>query len=145
MWLCFYIEDKVGIIISSPHCHTENASKLCSNGAKAKKGDCVSIYVDGIRGVFIIVSISHCITENASKLCLKRGKNQEMWLCFYIKDKVGDLEYLTSLVHVFHTVILKMLSNYVQKRARNVAFRIVDKRVEYLSSLVSHFVNSVEY
>ena len=34
-------------------------------------------------GVYIIDSIPHCHSEYA----LKRGKNQEMWLRFYIEDK----------------------------------------------------------
>ena len=56
-------------------------------------------------GVSIIDSIPHCHTENA----LKKGQKQEMWLRFYIVEK---MEYLSSIV--FHTVILKMLG----KRAK---------------------------
>ena len=56
-------------------------------------------------GVSIIDSIPHCHTENA----LKKGQKQEMWLRFYIVEK---MEYLSSIV--FHTVILKML----RKRAK---------------------------
>ena len=36
-------------------------------------------------GVSINDSIPHCHSENA----LKKGTNQEMWLCYYIEDKVG--------------------------------------------------------
>ena len=36
MWLHYCIKDKVGlsIIVSIPHCNTENASKLCSKMSK---------------------------------------------------------------------------------------------------------------
>ena len=57
-------------------------------------------YIDEKIGVSIIDSIPHCHTENA----LKKGQKQEMWLRFYIVEK---MEYLSSIV--FHTVILKML------------------------------------
>ena len=50
-------------------------------------------------GVSIIDSIPHCHSEYD----LKRGKNQEMRLRYYIDDKVGV--YVSSIV--FHTAILK--------------------------------------
>ena len=58
----------------------------------------------GWNGVSIIDSIPHCRTEKNLKMRL----NKELWLCFYIEDKVG-MEYLSSIV--FHTVILKSFEN----------------------------------
>ena len=40
---------------------------------------------DGKNGVSIINSIQKCHNENA----FKKGKNQDMWLHFYIEDKIG--------------------------------------------------------
>ena len=60
-------------------------------------------YIEDKVGVCIIDSIPHCHSEYA----LKRGKNQEMWLRFYIEGG-KKLENLSSIV--FHTVLLKMLS-----------------------------------
>ena len=57
-------------------------------------------YIDEKIGVSIIDSIPHCHAENA----LKKGQKQEMWLRFYIVEK---MEYLSSIV--FHIVILKIL------------------------------------
>ena len=53
-------------------------------------------YTEDNVGVSVIVSIPHCHTENA----LKRGKNREMWLHFYIQRT--KFEYLSLIV--FHTV-----------------------------------------
>ena len=51
-------------------------------------------------GVSIIDSIPHCHSEYA----LERGKNQEMWLRYYIEDKVGVC-IIDSIPHC-HTKML---------------------------------------
>ena len=59
MWLHFCIKDKVGlsIIVSIPHCNTENASKLGSKMSKTKTYGFVSIKKTLFGGKFIIISI----------------------------------------------------------------------------------------
>ena len=53
-------------------------------------------YIEDNIGVSIIDSIPHCHTENA----LKKEQKQEMWLRFYILEK---MEYLSSIVFHSHT------------------------------------------
>ena len=43
------------------------------------------LYIEEKNGVSIIDSIPHCHTENA----LKKGQKQEMWLRFYIVEKLS--------------------------------------------------------
>ena len=68
-------------------------------------------------GESIIDSIPHCHNEYA----LKRGKNQEMWLRFYIEDKTG----VSSIV--FHTVLLKMLPKTGKNKDVWLRFYIIQK------------------
>ena len=60
-----------------------------------------------------------------------------MWLCFYIAMFL-KLKYRSSFV--FHSVILKMLPNYVQKdgKPRNVSMFLYSTKLKYQSSLVFH-------
>ena len=44
-------------------------------------------------------------------MALKMRGNKEIWLRFYIEDKVG-MEFLSSIV--FHTVVLKTLGNEIK-------------------------------
>ena len=85
-------------------------------------------------GVSSVDSIPHCHTKNA----LKRGKNQEMWLRFYIEEKK---EYLSSIV--FHTVLLMMcfkreqneemwLPCYTGHLNINVWYNIVDRYSKFV-------------
>ena len=79
-------------------------------------------------GVSIIDSIPHCHSENA----LKRGKNQEMWLRFYIEDKTG-----VSIIDS----ISRCLTENATKTGKNKhvwpRFYII-QNLEYLSSIVFH-------
>ena len=64
-------------------------------------------------------------------------ENKEIWLRFYIEDKVG-MKYLSSIV--FHTVILIAFEIRGNKETL-LLFYIEDKvGTEYLSSIVFHTV-----
>ena len=57
-------------------------------------------------GVSIIDSIPHCLTENV----LKTGKNQEMWLRYYIDDENG-VSIIDSIPHCFTENAFKRCKN----------------------------------
>ena len=79
-------------------------------------------------GVSIIDSIPHCHSEYA----LKRGKNQEMWLRFYIEDKTG-VSIIDSIPHCLtENATLTGKNKDVWPR-----FYII-QNLEYLSSIVFH-------
>ena len=89
------------------------------------------VYKDDKADESIIDSIPHCHTGQALKMRI----DKEIWLRFYIEDKVG-MEYLSSIV--FHTVILKSFENE-RKKEIWLRFYIEDKvGMECLSSIVFH-------
>ena len=55
--------------------------------------------------------LSSIVFHTVILIALKMIENKEIWLRFYIEDKVG-MEYLSSIV--FHTVVLKTLGNEIK-------------------------------
>ena len=71
-------------------------------------------------GVSIIDSIPHCHSEYA----LKRGKNQEMWLRYFIEDNFGVC-IIDSIPHCHSKMLWKAVWNTIDDTYSNFVFYIV--------------------